>query len=83
MKEQPKELLVLMTCEQNRLLHQEQLRLRQEYGVRLSLSEVVQVLIEQHRLRLQVVASEDSDARWWMHQVIADLDKDKDEEDTE
>lgn len=67
------------------MLHQERLRLRQEYGVKLSVSEIVQVLIEQHRLRLQVVASEDSDARWWMHQIIADLDKDldKDEEDTD
>ncbi len=66
------------TPEQEQLLLQEQLRLRQDYGIKLSASEVVKVLIEAHRLRLQVVASEDSDARWWMYQNIADLDKDED-----
>jgi hypothetical protein len=73
-----KTLVVQLTYEQSQLLQQEQLRLQQDYGIRLNASEIVQILIEEHRLRLQVVASEDSDARWWMYQTIADLDDDED-----
>lgn len=59
------------------MIDQERLRLRQEYGVKLSGNEIIQALIEMHRLRLQVVASEESDARWWMYQTLADQDEDE------
>lgn len=54
------------------MIDQERLRLRQEYGVKLSGNEIIQLLIEMHRVRLQVVASEESDARWWMYRMLAD-----------
>lgn len=64
------------------MIDQERLRLRSEYGVKLSGNEIVQLLIEMHRLRLQVVAAEESDARWWMHRMLADQN-DQEDGDTE
>jgi hypothetical protein len=74
---QTRKFTVYLTREQAQMIDQERLRLRQEYGVKLSGNEIIQVLIEMHRLRLQVVASEESDARWWMHQMLADQDEDE------
>ena len=53
-------------------MNQEIGRLRQEYGLKLSANEFFQILLEMHRLKLQSLASEDSDAISWMHQTLND-----------
>lgn len=67
---QTRKFTVYLTREQAQMIDQERLRLRSEYDVKLSGNEIIQVLIEMHRLRLQVVAEENSDARWWMHHLL-------------
>jgi len=66
---------VYLTREQGQLIDQEKRRLAEEYGVKLSGNEIIQVLIEMHRLRLQTMAAEDSDARWWMYRMLVDHDE--------
>lgn len=54
------------------MMNQEIGRLKQEHNVKLSGNEFFQVLLEIHRLRLQTLASEDSDALPWMYSMIHD-----------
>ena len=68
---------ISLTREQAQLLDQERLRLREDYDIRLSRTEIVQLLIETHRLRLQMVASEDSDAKWWKYNMLVQRDDDE------
>ena len=63
---------IWVTPEQRQLLDQEMLRLREQYKIILTKAEIVQLLIEIHRLRLQSMATETSDAQWWKYQNLVD-----------
>lgn len=63
---------VHLTREQRRLVSQEITRLRQEHDIVLTPSEFFQVLLEAHRLKLQTLATEGSDAVSWMHSMLND-----------
>lgn len=69
---QPRKVNVYLTREQSQLMDQELLRLRQERGLKVSANEFFQLLLEQHRLKIQMVACEDSDAVSWMHRLLAE-----------
>lgn len=74
---QSRQFAITLTREQGQLIDQEKLRLKREYGVALSANEIIQLLIEMHRLRLQVVASESSDAKWWMYKRLSEEGEDQ------
>jgi hypothetical protein len=59
-----------------RFLSQEQKRLRTQYGIKLSQGEIVEVLIEQHKLRFIQVAEEDPDSLIWFYRNLKGLDSD-------
>ncbi len=59
-----------------RFLSQEQKRLRTQYGIKLSHSEIVEVLIEQHKLRFMQVGDEDPDSLIWFYRNLKGLDSD-------
>ena len=77
---QTRKFTVYLTREQGQLIDQERRRLAEEYSVKLSGNEIIQVLIEMHRMRLQTMAAEDAaDARWWMYRMLVDHDEEADQ----
>lgn len=71
---QPHKLVIYITTEQERMIQQERSRLKQEYGLKVSRNELIQLLIEKHRVCLQTLAAETSDVRWWKYQTMVDED---------
>ena len=53
-------------------LEQERRRLKDEHGLVVSLSEVVQGLIEMHKMRMKQLASDDPESVAWFHRYLAE-----------
>lgn len=53
-------------------LEQERRRLKDEYGIVVTWSEIVQGLIEQHKMRMIQMASENSDSVAWFYSYLAE-----------
>ena len=66
-----------VTREQASFLEQECKRLERKVGKRFSIGEVVQVLVESHRVKMQMVAEADPENICWMHRWLADHPSDK------
>lgn len=61
-----------VTWDQAQFLEQECKRLEDVTGKRFSIGEVIQVLVEQHRVKMQMVADADPENVCWMHKWLAD-----------
>lgn len=57
-----------------RVLSQEKVRLRREYGLTLSSKDIIAALIEQHRLRMLDVADDENAELWYYQHLRNQLD---------
>lgn len=67
-----RKLIIQLTRGQSQLIDQERQRLKDEYGLKVSGNEFVQALIEQHRLKLKMMASNDPDSVHWFYKQMAE-----------
>lgn len=66
-----------ITRDQASFLEQECKRLEDKIGKRFTVGELIQVLIEQHRVKMQMVSEADPENICWMHRWLADHPSDK------
>lgn len=73
----PKSRLQVNICRSHmQFLKQEQKRLKLQYGLNVSQAEIVEILIEQHKLRVMQVGDEDPDSLIWFYRKLKGLDSD-------
>lgn len=75
-QDKKRKLVLHITRDQARLLEQERTRLRTKYGLKLSTSDIVQILIEMHRARLQMMATDGQQSMIWFHRYLAEQEDD-------
>lgn len=74
-----RKIVLRVTRDQAQMLEQERRRLRTQYDLKLSISDIVQLLIEHHRSKLQAMASDDKQSVIWFHQYLSEPDEEIDE----
>lgn len=65
-------LVIQLTRGQSQLIDQERQRLKDLYGLRMSGSQIVQTLLEQHRLKIKMMANEDPESVHWFYRRMAE-----------
>lgn len=65
-------LLIHLSRGQSQLIDQERQRLKDRYGLRMSGPQIVQALIEQHRLKIKMMATEDPESVHWFYRRMAE-----------
>ena len=68
---QTRKVIVYLPAEQSRFLDQEANRLWQKTGKKFSTTELLQVLIEQHRVKMEMRAEKDPNSVAWMYRSMA------------
>jgi len=67
-----RQLVVVVTREQSRFLNQEQQRLKRELNTHVSVTEIVQGMIELHMMRMTQLATEDPESVAWFYKYLAE-----------
>lgn len=63
---------IRLTRGQSQLIDQEKRRLREKYKIKISDTEFIQILMEQHRLKMKMMATDDPDSVHWFYRQMAE-----------
>jgi len=69
---QTRKIVLHLPARQARFLDQELTRLREKTGKRFTITELIQVLVEQHRTRMELKAEADPEGIAWMYRRLAE-----------